>query len=142
MVVGWTSPLGELTPGPEGAGLTLETTCRTQRRAGGRRHEVSIAPDWTAATPHDLDAERVGVALGGYLSCLDLVDHTVPALWDLVQLVARRVLPPLSRNHVGRWIVDQPTAGCTCETQSFTTPYEAAEHVRGPGHLARRYGAD
>ncbi len=142
MVVGWSSPLGEIGPAPEGGALTVSVSCRTRRGRGGRSHDVVIGPDWSVTTPHDLAAERIGVALGGYLSCLDLVDHTVPALKDLLQLTARRLLPPISRNHVGRWVVDQPTAGCTCRTQSFTTPYEAAEHVRAPGHLARRYGAD
>ena len=142
VVVGWTSPLGEIGPAPDGSPLTLTVTCRTQRGRGGRRHPVTVGPDWSVTTPPHLDAERVGVALGGYLSCLDLVDHAVPALRDLLQLVGRRVLPPLSRNHVGRWVVDQPTTSCSCETQSFATPYEAAEHVRTPGHLARRYAAD
>ena len=142
VVVGWTSPLGALGPAPDGASLTVPVTCRTRPGAGGRTHDVTIGPDWSMSTPHDLDAERVGVALGGYLSCLELVDHTVPALRDLLQLVARRVLPPLSRNHVGRWVVDQPTNGCSCGTQSYATPYEAAEHVRTAAHLARRYGAD
>jgi hypothetical protein len=120
----------------------VQVSCRTRRGSGGRRHDVVLGPDWSVTTPHDLASERIGAALGGYLSCLDLVDHTVPALEDLVQLVARRALPPLSRNHVGRWVVDQPTAGCSCQSQSFATPYEAAEHVRTPGHHARRYGAD
>ena len=142
MVLGWSSPLGELGPAPDGAPLTVPVSCRTRRGAGGRRHDVVIHPDWSVTTPHDLDAERVGVALGGYLSCLELVDHTVPAATDLLQLVARRVLPPLSRNHVGRWVVDQPTNGCRCQLESYVTPYEAAEHVRTPAHLARRYGAD
>ena len=140
--MGWTSPLGELGPAPDGAPLTVSVVCRTRRARAGRRHDVTIHPDWSVSTPHDLDAERIGAALGGYLSCLDLVDHTVPALADLLQLVARRVLPPLSRNHVGRWVVDQPTAGCGCQSQSYTTPYEAAEHVRSAAHLARRYAAD
>ncbi len=142
MVVGWSSPLGELGPAPDGAPLSVMVRCRTRRRGRGRSHQVVLGPDWSVDTPHDLDAERIGTALGGYLSCLDLVDHAVPALRDLVQLVGRRTLPPLSRNHVGRWVVDQPTAGCRCGQDSFATPYEAAEHVRRADHLARRYGAD
>ncbi len=142
MVVGWTSPLGDLAPAPDEEALTVQVRCRSQRGVTGRKHAITIRPDWSVTTPHDLDAERIGVALGGYLSCIDLVDHTVPALRDLVQLVARRVLPPLSRNHVGRWVVDQPTQGCSCETQSHATPYDAAEHARGAAHMARRYGAD
>lgn len=142
MVRGWASPLGQLGPAPAGESLTVSVTCRTRRCGRGRTHEVTVNPDWTVDTPHDLDSERVGVALGGYLSCLDLVDHTVPALKDLLQLVARRVLPPLERNHAGRWAVHQPTSGCDCQSSSFPTPYEAAEHVRGPVHLARRYNAD
>ena len=48
--------------------------------APGRQHDVVIHSDWSASTPDDLAAERVGVALGGYLSCLDLVDHALPQL--------------------------------------------------------------
>ena len=142
MVLSWSSPLEELGPAPDGGSLTVSVSCRTRRGPGGRKHDVVIGPDWSVTTPHDLATERIGVALGGYLSCLELVDDTVPAVRDLLQLVARRVLPPLSRNHVGRWVVDHPTNGCGCETQSYATPYEAAEHVRTPAHLARRYGAD
>lgn len=142
MVQGWSSPLGELGPAPDGASLTVSVRCRTRRASGGRKHDVVIGPDWSVSTPHDLEAERIGAALGGYLSCLDLVDHTVPASRDLLQLAARRVLPPISRNPVGRWVVDQPTNGCSCHHQSYATPYEAAEHVRSSAHLARRYGAD
>lgn len=141
MVVGWSSPLGELGPAPHGDSLTITVRCRTRPRSRGRSHEVTVGPDWSVSTPHDLDAERIGVALGGYLSCLDLVDHAVPAARDLLQLVGRRVLPPLARNHAGRWVVDQPTTGCRCETESFATPYDAAQHARSAAHLARRYGA-
>jgi hypothetical protein len=142
VVVAWTSSLGEVGPAPEGEPLTVTVSCRTQRRGRGRRHDVVLHPDWTVETPHDLDAERIGVALGGHLSCVDLVDRTVPALRDLAQLAARRRLPPLGRNHAGRWVVDQPSVGCRCEQDSYATPFEAAEHVRDAGHLGRRYGAN
>src|SRR3712207_9191816 len=101
VVLAWSSPLGELGPAPDSASLSVSVRCRTRRGAGGRRHEVRIGPDWSVETPHDLAAERIGVALGGYLSCIELVDDTVPAARELLQLVARRVLPPLSRK-IGR----------------------------------------
>ncbi len=139
--MGWFGGLEEVGPAPDGGTLTAQVRCRTRRSGSGRVHEVVIGPDWSVSVPHDLAAERVAVAFGGYLSCVDLVDHTVPALRDLVQLCARRRLPPLVRTAAGRWAVDRPTHDCRCRSLTFATPREAAEHVRQPAHLASRYGA-
>ena len=47
--------------------------CRTSPTAEDAwTHRVTIHPDWSVTTPHDLDAERVGMALGGYCSCVEL----------------------------------------------------------------------
>lgn len=134
---------GHVGPAPVGA-LRLTVECRTRSReaTGGEvvvRHPVEIGADWSVVVPHDLTAARREVALGGEVSCVRLVDDVVPALRDLLQLRARRVLPPLTRNGAGRWVVREPTAGCRCATDSFPGAAAAATHVRGEDHLARRY---
>ena len=61
--------LFDIAPGPDGAPLTLEIECRTSPRARkGALHEVTIEPDWAVSTPHDIAAERVAAAFGGYTS--------------------------------------------------------------------------
>jgi hypothetical protein len=83
-------------PGAGPGDLTFDVECRTSRRgARGRRHPVTIHADWTVTTPHDLDAERVAAAFGGYSSCLELVDAGVPALREVVALGSRRARPEL-----------------------------------------------
>ncbi len=131
-------PIG---PAPGGAPLAVEVECRSDE-APPTRHVVVVEPDWTVRVPHDLAAERAAVALGGHRSCVDLVDRTAPALRDLAQLRARRRLLALGRNHAGRWVVTEPTAGCICEQESFGSAPEAAAHARSATHLAPRYGAD
>ena len=65
-------------PEPGGAPLEVVVRCRTSPTAeDARTHPVTIHPDWSVTTPHDLDAERVGMALGGYCSCVELVDVTI-----------------------------------------------------------------
>jgi hypothetical protein len=61
-------------PSPDGEPLTLKVRCWTSRssKAPVTRHPVTIHPDWSVTTPHDLESERVAAAFGGYLSCLDL----------------------------------------------------------------------
>lgn len=67
-------------PGPGGGPLTLMLECRLSPTAvTGERHPVTIHADWRVETPHDLEAERVAAAFGGYTSCLELVDRTLPA---------------------------------------------------------------
>lgn len=70
----------ETSPHPEGTDLHLRTRCfvdASHRRP--RTHPIVLHPDWSVDTGHDLESERIAVAFGGYLSCLDLVDKVVPA---------------------------------------------------------------
>ena len=102
--------LDPLPPAPDGP-LTISIRCSTVRANGpGKRHDITINPDWTITTPHDLDLERIATAMGGYLSCLEFGDHTLPALYELVQLHA----PPLiARGRVGPDLSGRP-AGLPC----------------------------
>ena len=66
------------------AGVTLTINCRTgDGRA--RRHTAELGPDWAFSTPHDLGLERIGVALGGSLTCVRLADHDLPAARDFLE---------------------------------------------------------
>lgn len=82
----------DLAPRPDGGPLTIVVECRTSPRARtGALHEVAIQPDWTLSTPHDVEAERVAAAFGGYTSCLTLIDETIPRTTGAAGAAARAV---------------------------------------------------
>ena len=127
-------------PSPIGA-LDMTIPCRTTRSGGTRtEHHASIAADWSVSTPHDIELERIAVAMGGYLSCVELVDRGVPALRDVVQLRSRRMLPPITRGAAGRWMLLTPVSGCECRPNGFGSAAEAAEHARDLTHVAKLHG--
>lgn len=132
--------MAQLGPTPDGSDLTFEVECRTSRSASrGRLHPVTIHADWSVTTPHDLDAERVAMALGGYTSCIDLVDRTVPALQELIGLRSRRVRPPITYLPPRRWEVPS-VVGCGC-ARAFPSAAAAATHLRTEGHVGGRFEA-
>lgn len=132
--------LADLAPSPAGD-LELTVGCRTARTGRSRhRHLITIHADWSVTTPHDLDLERIAVAMGGYLSCLDVVDHVVPALREFLRRNARRVAPRLSRNDGGRWQVPVAHASCGCDAFGFADVTEAADHWRSVRHVAIERG--
>lgn len=98
-------------------------------------------------TGHDLEAERVGAAFGGFLSCIDLVDKVVPALERGIALRARALPPAIRRDQYG-WIATEDAPGCHCTkprtrtARSLRDAGAAAAHVRSVRHLAHVYGAD
>lgn len=129
-----------LAPSPTGS-LPLTVRCRTARKGGpSARHSVSIDAGWSVTTPHDLALERVAAAMGGYLSCLDLVDRDIPALRELVQRLGRRYVPHISRDVGGRWAPAVLPVGCSCEALGYPSASEAAAHVRGVRHVAQEFG--
>jgi hypothetical protein len=132
-------PLPLLTPSPEGP-LTLAVECRTDPKKRGAAHQITIQPDWQVRTPHDLEAERVALAFGGYLSCISLVDRVVPALAELAQLIGRRRLPAVRRHGNQDWRMAEPVERCRCAGKSFRMPELAAFHARGVEHWAARWG--
>jgi hypothetical protein len=57
--------LSPITPSPAGS-LTAQVRCRTSRVGGDvSPHDVTIAADWSVRTPHDIELERIAVAMGG-----------------------------------------------------------------------------
>lgn len=123
--------------------VALSVPCRTTREptASVVRHRVTIEPDGSVVTPHDLDAERIAVALGGYLTCVDLVDRGVPALHRWVRLVLRQEpLPVVSRDDGSSWL--PATTGECCNRHGYQRPEVAFAHGRSPGHLSTVFGVD
>ncbi len=129
--------LRRVPPHPDGEPLSLVVPCAASPDlADATRHAVTIEPDWTVTTPHDLDAERVATAFGGYSSCLVLVDRVVPAVLALAQWRARRVVPRLRRGTRGSWAVAGAHRGSCCRPAPRAC--DAAAHLRGTEHLQVR----
>lgn len=122
-------------------GITFDVRCRTRAGARGRSHPVTVHPDWSLDVPHDLDAERIGVALGGTHTCVELADRTLPAARDVVEHQLRLALPRLERDDSGPWRVVVDAPGCTCEHRTFDTAATAARHLRTITHWARFHAA-
>lgn len=109
--------------------LTVQVTCRTAPNQRGRRHPVTIEPDWTLTTPHDLDAERLAAALGGYLTCLDVIDHGIPVLRGWLGCLYRRGPLPIAPRGT-QWVVCEARACC----RRYDSVRAAATHVRSLAH--------
>lgn len=123
--------------------VTLSITCRTSSdpSAAGTEHPITLHADGTISTPHDLDAERLAVALGGHLTCVDLVDRTAPVFREWLALRRREVPMPIrSRDQGRRWHARQ--RGPCCRGGGFETPVAAADHSRSAQHLAAIRGTD
>ena len=128
--------LEALGPGPAPQPLTFSVPCSTRPDlTSATHHPVTLQPDWTLDTPHDLEAERVACAFGGYCSCLVLADRVTPAVQALLQARARRVPPALARGTRGAWTVRSPHKAPCCRPGQQAS--EVAEHLRGVDHAAR-----
>ncbi len=115
--------------------------CRTSREAtSGRPHPIRIHADWSVETPHDLAAERIAAAFGGYTSCLELVERVVPAVARAMPLLARRAPLPLRRAEDDRTWVVPPLRGCRCSHPTFGSARSAGIHLRSTPHLSRQLG--
>ena len=128
-------------PSPDGEPLTLKVRCWTSRssKAPVTRHPVTIHPDWSVTTPHDLESERVATAFGGYLSCLDL-ERAVVASRSWIMLQQRVGPSPIAfAGRPARWAVTRPLT--CCSKSGYESATHAAEHVRDPRHLAAEHAA-
>jgi hypothetical protein len=143
----WVSALDSLAgspgPAPHDGALRVALSCRTSRDPGAksRRHGVVIEGDWSVQVPHDLAAERVAAALGGYLSCISLVDDAVPALRVWLRGMQRAEVPRLKFwGSGGDWRPEQPES--CCRSTGFASAAAAAGHLRSATHVARSLGTD
>lgn len=125
-------------PGP----VTVNVMCRTSRNStkGSKRHPVTLYPDGSLDTGHDLEQERILTALGGYLSCLELADVASPAVLEWYTLEQRMVGRPIRANHSRAPWHAAKKAQC-CPRRGYKTPQEAAAHARDPKHVALTHGA-
>lgn len=118
--------------------ISFQVACRTAGTTTRRRHDLTIHADWSVDTGHNIADERVAAALGGRVSCLDLIDYSIPAAryWLNAQI---RVGPPvITLGFGGRWsAVD---ADDCCPRLGFTTPQKAAEHARSTRHISLVHG--
>lgn len=120
--------------------VTFTIACRTSASGTPREHEVSVTPGWQLVTPHDLDAERLAVALGGVCTCVDLADRVLPAVAGYVTHRLRRDSAAIVHADDGSWRPAVDVSGC-CRDQGFPQARDAAAHLRRPKHWAQRYGA-
>jgi hypothetical protein len=102
---------------------------------------VSISADWSVTTPHDLDAERISIAFGGYSSCVELVDTGIPAVKTYLRRQLRLEPPLLIRSAGDRWRLRRGVDSCCGRTVHFRSLQAAAEHFRSAAHVAAAQGA-
>ena len=119
--------------------VILDLECRTAPDAlSGARHPVVIAPDWTVRTPHDLAAERLARALGGYCSCVDLVDRTLPAVRASLPLLRRQDHVELESSARRAWTLRRRASCCPSASPSIA---HAVRHARSADHIATTHDA-
>lgn len=135
--------LVELRPEPSGAPVQVRVRCYAD--AAHNRwtvHDLLLLANWAAQVPHDLDGERILSALGGYCSCVDLVDKVVPAARELARRHFRHVLPRLTRTRNETWQLRDRVRGCCVWGATYRSAQEAAEHARSAQHVAAEHGVD
>lgn len=122
-------------------GLVVPVDCRTSAAGEPTPHEVRITDSWELRTPHDLDAERIGVALGGVCTCVDLADRTLPAVRGYLTHRLRTEPAAIVHRRDASWRPRTDVVGC-CREQGFPQARDAAAHLRRPRHWAQRFGAE
>lgn len=128
------------TPTPTGDSLELSVRCWTARSGPQYAHHmITLRGDWSVATPHDLEAERVAVALGGYSSCAELPRRSVPAARHWLDLECRVAPVPIRFAASRRW--HATTRLRCCPLAGFDTAARAADHARSTDHLAVQFCA-
>lgn len=120
-------------------GVTFQVECRTGPESEAIRHEVFVGADWQLTTPHDLELERIGVALGGSLTCVTLADCYLPATRAWLENVHRVRPADIVQRDARRWGALVPVAGCTCDQETWPTAAQAAEHLRNVRHWAKAH---
>lgn len=126
---------------PDHRDLDVTVRCyasRTSREYA--THPVTVHPDGSVDTPHDLDAERIATALGAYSSCLELVNDGIPRLLSTLPLIARRARVALHRDGRARWRIPRDRITTCCSRAAFATPADALRHLRDPWHARNSHG--
>lgn len=123
--------------------LVIDIACTTSRdrRAPEAMHPITLEADGTVTLPHDIAAERIAAAFGGTSSCLDLIDHTIPAFHRWMALRRRDDPHPIYSPDAGISWYPTLRADC-CLPTGYSRPDEAARHARDPNHLATYHHAD
>jgi hypothetical protein len=123
--------------------LVIKVPCRTSAEPGAlaTSHLITLEADGVVTTPHGLDTERIAAALGGYLSCLDLVDKAVPAFHDWVARHLRHHPRPIVTNDHGVTWSPEVSRPC-CRWNGYVKPVDAARHARESVHVAALHDAD
>jgi hypothetical protein len=128
-------------PNPKGGDLVVRVRCYVdEAHRQGTKHGLIVHEDWTFTVPHDLESERIAAALGGYLSCIGLVDRAAPAAETLVRRQLRADLPRIGRGAGGLWHTKELFRGC-CAGVTWPTAMEAARHWRSAQHVAAEISA-
>jgi len=122
--------------------LTTWVSCRP---AGAptqdeRVHKVTIHPDWSVETPHDLAAEAVASAFGGGVTCVR-IEASLAAARQGLRLAMRLEPHPMYRRGQGDWCPYDPATG-QGGSVSLPSAVAAAARVRSASHLAPRHRAD
>lgn len=126
---------------PWSGDLAFSIECRTSPTANsGTRHTVVIHDDWSVTTPHDLEAERIAKAFGGYTSCVELAERTIPRLRESLTRVARRARPTLRQDKRRGWRVPTHEMVDCCRNHAYDSVRSVVEHLRSPTHLASEFG--
>ena len=120
-------------PAPDLGDLTIMIPCGTEDPSSDEvGHPVTVRADWSLVMPHDLEAERVAVALGGVATCLDLAANLVPALRHLLAVMTRAS----DRLVETRWCALGRCQG----TYHHASDEAAYRHEITPAHLAALFG--
>lgn len=131
-------------PTHDGRDLTFEVDCRVGSDASsGEPHRIVVHGDWSIETPHDLEAERVAMAFGGYTSCVALIDQIIPTVRRFIGLVSRSERVTLRRRSGNlQWRLPPiyQVIGC-CANAAYREPGDAISHLRSPLHIARTAAA-
>lgn len=138
-------------PGNEPATITLPCSAGDGTSSD---HTVSVGPpaephgSWRVGTCHDVQSERVAVALGGSrVTCLDIIDFAVPAIQAYWNSLGRNALAgiqprPGRARRAANWGIAEPAPGCECESHGWEHPEAAASHLRLLSHWCRLHGAE
>lgn len=124
-----------------GLPLSLTVPCRPSPGARAIRHSVIIGSDWSVFTGHDEGLERIAAAFGGGVSCIPMLNATIPALRMWHERATRAAGLLIRSDDWGATWASASGARACCPAVGFRDPAEAAAHVRSPRHVATELDA-